>query len=348
VEQLKVESELKNTVENPDRMFNFQWHITNRCNLRCHHCYQSEYSQGASLDFLLTVAEKIINELKSRNYSTCINITGGEPLLDKPVLVSLLRFLNQSPVVQELMLITNGLLLNEDYLLELKKFSKLSTIKLSLEGATSQSNDLIRGKGTFNSILQKIKLIQLRHDFKTVVMFTLQKMNLPELELMLSLGEKLNLDGLILERFIPEGQGRGLKNLVLDKYDWENLLKKLIQYFDLDVAPEDLLPYKAFWIQFYPQFDILGAACNLNEALCIMPNGTLYPCRRFIYPLGNILQDGLWSVIEKSKLLQTVTKHDHLKGKCHSCFIDDCHGCRALCYSLFRDPYADDYQCFLK
>lgn len=297
---------------------------------------------------MLSVAEKIINELKSRNYTTCINITGGEPLLDKSVLVSLLHFLNQSPVVQELMIITNGLLLNEDYLSELEKFSKLSTIKLSLEGATSQSNDLFRGKGTYDSILQKIKLIQFHCRFKAVVMFTLQKMNLPEIELMLSLGEELNLDGLILERFIPEGQGRGLKNLVLDKYDWENLLNKLIQYFDLDVGSEDLLPYKAFWIQFYPGLDILGAACNLNEALCIMPDGILYPCRRFIFPLGNVLQEGIWSVLEKSKLLQTVTNHAHLKGKCHSCFIEDCHGCRALCHSLYRDPYAVDYQCFLK
>ncbi|NLJ49865.1 MAG: radical SAM protein [Candidatus Atribacteria bacterium] len=297
---------------------------------------------------MLSVADKIINELKSRNYSTCMNITGGEPLLDRPVLISLLDFLNQNPVVQELMIITNGLLLNEDYLLDLEKFSKLSTIKLSLEGATSQSNDPIRGRGTYEAILQKIKLIQFHRRFKTVVMFTLQKMNLPELELMLSLGEELNLDGLILERFIPEGQGRGLKNLVLDKYDWESLLKKLIQYFELDVAPEDLLPYKAFWIQFYPELDILGAACNLNEALCIMPDGILYPCRRFIFPLGNILQGGIWTVLEKSQLLQTVTDHSYLKGKCHSCFLEDCYGCRALAYSLYRDPYANDYQCFLK
>lgn len=330
------------------RTFNFQWHITDRCNLRCHHCYQSEYSQGATLDFLLSIAEKIITELKSRNYSTCINITGGEPLLDKSVLVSLLHFLNQSPVVQELMIITNGLLLNENYLHDLEKFSKLSTIKLSLEGATSQSNDLIRGRGTYKATMEKIKMLQSHPHFKTVVMFTIQKMNLPEIDSMLSFGKEFHLDGVILERFIPEGQGRGLKNLVLDKYDWENLLKKLIQYFNLDVIPEDLLPYKAFWIQFYPDFDILGAPCNLNEALCIMPDGMLYPCRRFIFPLGNIPQNGIWAVLEKSKLLQTVTDHSYLKGKCHSCFIEDCHGCRALCYSLYRDPYADDYQCFLK
>ncbi len=329
-------------------MFNFQWHITDRCNLRCLHCYQSEYLRGASIDLLLTIAEKIINELKSRNFSTCINITGGEPLLDKPTLISLLQFLDQSSVVQELMIITNGLLINEDYLEELEKFSKLSTIKLSLEGATSQSNDLIRGKNTFDLILQKIKLLQSHHHFKTVVMFTLQKMNLPELDLMLSLGKKLNLDGLILERFIPEGKGRDLKYLVLDKYDWEKLLKKLIQYYDLDIVPEDLLSYKAFWIQFYPYFDILGAPCNLNQALCIMPDGTLYPCRRFIFPLGNILQDGVWSALENSQLLQKITDHCNLKGKCHSCFIEDCHGCRALSYSLYRDPFADDFQCFLE
>jgi len=189
-------------------MFNFQWHITDRCNLRCLHCYQSDYSKGADTGFLLAVAEKIIHELELKNYTTCINLTGGEPLLEKKSLLTLLDFLNQNPRVQELMIITNGLLLDDAYLKELKRFPKLTTIKLSLEGATAATNDFIRGEGTYDAITQKIRLLKSYQQFYAVLMFTLQKRNFPEIESMFALSETLNLDGLILERFIPEGRGK--------------------------------------------------------------------------------------------------------------------------------------------
>ncbi len=302
--------------------------------------------EGSRVDILLSIAEKIGNELKEKGYTTCINITGGEPLLDKKSLTSLISFLDQNHQVEELMIITNGLLLNEAYLKDLERFSKLTTIKLSLEGATATTNDLIRGKGTYAAIVDKIQLLKTKSFLKTVIMFTLNKNNLSELELMFTLAEELRLDGLIFERFIPEGQGKNLKNMVLDKNDWKNFLQRLIIECDLDTTPEDLLPYRAFWIQFGSNWDVLGSPCNLKEALCIMPDGTLYPCRRFIYPLGNILKDGLWSVLDRSKILKEVTTHQHLQGKCHQCIVNDCHGCRALCYSLYHDPYHEDPQCF--
>ena len=44
-----------------DKEFYIQWHLTNKCNLRCEHCYQEDYSQSSelSLDEIKTVAEKI-------------------------------------------------------------------------------------------------------------------------------------------------------------------------------------------------------------------------------------------------------------------------------------------------
>ena len=32
--------------------FTLQWHITHRCNLRCRHCYQDDYSAFESRDAL--------------------------------------------------------------------------------------------------------------------------------------------------------------------------------------------------------------------------------------------------------------------------------------------------------
>ncbi|MCX6090462.1 MAG: radical SAM protein [Candidatus Atribacteria bacterium] len=330
------------------KMFNFQWHITDRCNLRCRHCYQSEYRQKPDEKTVLRIAEKVCSELKDRSYTTCINLTGGEPLLEREVLFTLMQFLENSPQVEELMIITNGLLLDDDYLQLLQRYQKLSTLKLSLEGATAWTNDPIRGKGTFQTIVDRIRLIQTHSRFATALMFTLQKNNVEELESMFILTEVLGINGLILERFIPEGQGKEMKDAVLGKEDWKKVLQRVIDLSDLDATPDELIPYRAFWVQTGRDRDVLGALCNLNEALCIMPDGTLYPCRRFVYPLGNILSDGLWSVLDHSVLLQKVRDHRFLEGKCQTCQVPECYGCRALSYSLTRNPFHEDFQCFFE
>ncbi len=76
--------------------FGFQWHITNRCNLRCTHCYQEDYSDAneLSLDGLKRIANEIIGTLSKWNKRGDIAITGGEPLL-KEEMFPLIHYLNQ-------------------------------------------------------------------------------------------------------------------------------------------------------------------------------------------------------------------------------------------------------------
>ena len=67
--------------------FGFQWHITNRCNLRCAHCYQEDYSGSdeLGLDGLKNIADEIIKTLAKWGKKGDIAITGGEPLLKDEV-----------------------------------------------------------------------------------------------------------------------------------------------------------------------------------------------------------------------------------------------------------------------
>ncbi len=70
------------------RFMLLQWHITERCNNRCAHCYQEE-NEGGELTFeeLLAVLEQYKDllddfakeaEAPSRGH---INVTGGEPFI---------------------------------------------------------------------------------------------------------------------------------------------------------------------------------------------------------------------------------------------------------------------------
>src|SRR4030066_2585064 len=95
--------------------FHIQWHITNLCNLRCTHCYQDDFSREKDLDWtgLKRVSDNLLTTIKEWDQPACIHLTGGEPLL-KPELFSLLDDLDQQSMVEELGIITNGLLINQE------------------------------------------------------------------------------------------------------------------------------------------------------------------------------------------------------------------------------------------
>jgi molybdenum cofactor biosynthesis enzyme MoaA len=83
--------------------FYFQWHITDRCNLRCSHCYQNDYS-------LKTVADKINHALTVWKKEGRLAITGGEPFIRKD-LFDLLHYLEQQPTIKKIGILSNGTLI---------------------------------------------------------------------------------------------------------------------------------------------------------------------------------------------------------------------------------------------
>src|SRR5512137_2841179 len=101
------------------RSFGFQWHLTDRCNLRCRHCYQEDFTPASErdLDALKAMADRIFQALPDRQVS--INLTGGEPLL-LPWLFELIEHLHTFPNLQEIHLITNATLATEKVLAGLR------------------------------------------------------------------------------------------------------------------------------------------------------------------------------------------------------------------------------------
>jgi MoaA/NifB/PqqE/SkfB family radical SAM enzyme len=67
--------------------FYIQWHITDRCNLRCPHCYQEVYNSKSelSLSDLRKIADQITNALKKWKKKGRIALTGGEPFLKSEI-----------------------------------------------------------------------------------------------------------------------------------------------------------------------------------------------------------------------------------------------------------------------
>lgn len=321
------------------REFSFQWHITDFCNLRCRHCYQEIFDQRNDLSYadLIKIIYNIVEFLNRENFdSLSINLTGGEPLLF-PYLNFLLEELDRIEIVKEINIITNGTVMPDKIIK--RGYKKLKRLKISLEGAQEETNDLIRGKGNFRRVLDNIKNLS----FNCVLMFTLTKYNYMELDDMYRLAEKLEVEGLIFERFIPLGEGIKIRDKVLNSHEWYKVVERVASWADL--SPEDLIIYKAFYVDFKGNA-IYGATCNLGESCAVMPNGDVYPCRRFPIVLGNLLREDFSEIYKRIIEFKNRFVKINLKGKCSVCSVGDCIGCRALVYSLTSDMFEEDFQCW--
>ena len=131
--------------------------VTDRCNLRCRYCMPANGIKLAPRDDLLTLEEMqrlgtIFTQLGVRK----IRITGGEPLLRKGV-VSLMAGLHALPSSPEILMTTNGLLL-EAHLDDLQT-AGIRRINLSLDSLKPETWLRITRRGGHDTVLRAIDLV---------------------------------------------------------------------------------------------------------------------------------------------------------------------------------------------
>jgi MoaA/NifB/PqqE/SkfB family radical SAM enzyme len=58
------------------------------------------------------------------------------------------------------------------------------------------------------------------------------------------------------------------------------------------------------------------------------------------------LETSLKQIWDESEILEKLRRKENLKGKCGSCGIDDCRGCRSLALALTGDYLGEDPHCW--
>jgi radical SAM protein with 4Fe4S-binding SPASM domain len=231
----------------------------------------------------------------------------------------------------------------------LSDFSKLKKIKISLDGADAETNDAIRSRGAFEKVMRNISSAGKEKRFEIIVMFTVMKKNLRNLPSLFKLCRDSGIPGLIIERFIPLGKGRGIMHEVLGREEWKEMIGMLFRFFSIEGDHLSPVPYQAFQISFTGEEpELLGAPCVIGlDGLCIMPEGNVFPCRRLPVSIGNLLQTPLKQIWEASDILEKLRGKEDLKGRCGTCKRGDCRGCRSLAFALTGDYLGEDPHCWL-
>ncbi|MBP1735071.1 MAG: radical family protein [Deltaproteobacteria bacterium] len=338
--------------------FFFQWHLTERCNLRCTHCYQEDGKVG---EVPLSKAKEIVriaydtiqswSDTYKISFSPSFNVTGGEPFLS-PFLPKILRYLKTKKF--DIFLLTNGTMINREKAQMLSEIP-VQGVQVSIEGSEAIHNQ-IRGKGSFKKAMKGVSQLV---DAGLIVTLnvTLLEINCSYLKDLVELASSAGAQRLGFSRLVPYGRGKDLINRIISQ-------EKLRQIYEDILAIRNDKVFIATGDPVASQIGVeiddghadipLGGCAAGVSGITILSDGTLTPCRRLGIPVGNILKNSLREIWATSPVLESLRTKTLYKGKCGTCARwSQCRGCRAIAYAYsfsqgIGDYLAEDPQCFIE
>ncbi|APR80497.1 Neopullulanase [Minicystis rosea] len=183
--------------------------VTERCNLRCRHCITDAPERtrsGAARTLPAHLVDRLRDDLAFVAYAGFVH--GGEPL-SAPVLFEVLAALREAragePYVAHLL--TNGVLLGERMVDRLVEVG-VSSISVSLDGATAATNDAVREGGRFQTIVDNLRGAVRRRralgaDLRLGVSAVVMAGNAHELDALVDLCADAGVDWIKLEEMVP-------------------------------------------------------------------------------------------------------------------------------------------------
>ena len=319
-----------------------QWHITHKCNLRCLHCYQEEYTRDLDRKELEEIFHHYLEFVDYYNYKGHINFTGGEPFISEDIfhMLDLCETSNISFGV-----LTNGTMLNETFVQKLEKYQKLSFVQISIDG-TKETHNHIRGIGSFEKALETFKLLKKYH-IQTMAAFTCHKENYQELSQVIKIMKKNKIDRFWMDRLIPMGNN---EEETLTTEEYRNVIRFLTK--EQEKARKNPLCTTTIHTNRALQFceggnEIYQCSAGV-ELLTILADGTLLPCRRLPIPVGNVLEKSILNLYQNSQVIKNLQKKE-IPIECNQCLKAElCRGgAKCLSYALHKDYNRKDENCYI-
>jgi mycofactocin biosynthetic radical S-adenosylmethionine protein MftC len=317
---------------------NVTWEMTLKCNLNCVHCL-SDSGKPAENELTTQECQNLIKEF-TRIKVFQVNIGGGEPFIREDF-TGLLNFAHDNGLVT--CVSTNGMLIDNQLA---KKLSKLDMLYLqvSLDGATEEVNDRIRGKGTYKKILNALDCLA-RHKVPFSINTVLTRLNFPQLETLRELAASYDAE-MRISRFRPSGRAKQcIDTIGPEKWQLEEFAEWL--------AANDLVRTGDSFFCLTSEnrrrkgLDMCGAA---KMTCCISPDGSVYPCaflQESPFLVGNVKNTFFQHMWDNSLVFSNLR---HLNVEiCMNCArFESCRGgCPAMAYHTYHIINMPDPECLV-
>ncbi len=253
--------------------------LTQKCNLRCKHCFID--SQNSSF------SKKTFETVKKLGDSKVIafELIGGEPFLVKEIF-SIIRYLKERNKI--VTIATNGTLITPKLA---KKISKNPPLKIfvSLDGPR-KINDFIRGKGSFDKTIEGIRNLN-NEGIIPIISFCVNKFNIGSISSLLEEITDLKIKGIFFIFGEPAINGGRFNKCFFNHLERESVAKKIL---DLN------LPIK-YTMHFAPKkINALYYGCFFKLTMCeVTPLGDILSCPIIRKKEGNILKEDFGRIWER-------------------------------------------------
>ena len=325
-----------------------QWDVNNECNLNCKHCRVSKKNDPKQLS--LKQAKELLSQLWY-NGITDLNLSGGEPFLRK----DLFDILDFSIKFQNIVITTNGTLINEELCKRLSTFSNVK-LSISLDGMKETHDSFRRKKGTFEKVMNALPILK-KYNIKYAIKYTLSNETVNDVVDVLRIIAKKGANEFNVRRVIVAGNAN--EKMLLSNEEYIKVIREIIkecQKLNVNFRTGDPLLIPVFPEIFGIDIDNdnltkIYAGCQAgDEIIYIDYKGNIGACSYIPYFADNIKEKTLDDILNTNKLFKELRQYkDKLKGKCSNCkYKTICGGCRATAIALKGTLDEEDPLCLVK
>ena len=316
------------------------FNITKRCNYNCSYCYSSHMNTTMSLDD----CDVFLDKLEQLNMKS-MALIGGEPFCH-PQFHELLKKCLDRGTIDDISIITNGSLINKDYI-DLYKDSRI-TMQVSIDGIDEESNAPTRGKGHFAPVFENVKYLN-ENGANVIVKKVITRDNISESVKYYDFYKSNGIDaGFFMIKKVDDSLKPTPDQLreLLDAIYYKEGCDISNVFGTVNFADNMLFDSHGF--------PVMHCGAGIN-ALSVLPNGDVFPCVKKEYEqykITNLLDSNATEAIRKNRERILATELVLLKDECKDCSVKYyCGGgCRAeekggkICrYNCDYFKFAKDY-----
>jgi radical SAM protein with 4Fe4S-binding SPASM domain len=341
--------------------FMVSYSITQKCNLRCKHCYSSSLDQAAPDELSAEEAFRLIDDLSEWGIGLLI-IDGGEPLC-REGLLDILKYASSKGIRTTIG--SNATLIDEGMAKKLLEVGVMA-VAISVDGVDSETHDTFRGlNGAFEQTFRGIDACRkagLPFQFNMVI----RKATMPQLEDMLRLAVDSKANAAEFFDLVPSGRAKDeCQDQVLSLDERKRAMEWLAEaqencpiiirvpgcpMYPLLLQEKNIQP-RHFPAEMLRRVPYYGRGCAAGMPMgyvMVQSNGEVNPCMLLQVDLGNIREQSVRDIWENSPILSRLRRRELLTGGCAECtYRGTCSGCRGRAYEETGDMMAADPGCWL-
>ena len=328
-----------------------QMDITSQCNLACKHCRASVLDKTtADLTFQQVIS--LLDQIHAISPHAALAIAGGEPLM-RPDLRDIFCYIKENHPGNHVELLTNATLItpeNVDWLLE-----TVRGFNVSMEGATPQIHDSVRGRGSFEKTVQALTLL-VEKDATVAVRMTYFHQGEDEPEALMRFIDSIGIKIFNFRYLVPVGRA---SHKLVDADQYRRLCERIWdtgKELNMRVGFSDPFPEMFMNEVRHREIEtdsdlmqgIAVTGCSIAFTLLyINPQGIVQLCPYFPIFVADATQENLENIWFENELLENF-RHSRsaLEGKCGTCkYKFACGGCRGAA-SAMGDFLGEDPRCW--